>query len=54
MRGEWKLLQNDRFSPLERYNLLSDPEERFDVADGERNVFRQLAAALRARIQRGG
>jgi arylsulfatase A-like enzyme len=43
IRGEWKLLRNDPFSPLELYQIKEDPQER-----------NNLAAAHRAHIQRGG
>jgi arylsulfatase A-like enzyme len=54
IRGDWKLLQNDPYSPLELYNLKDDPQEKHDLAQVEKKVFRELAAALRAQIQRGG
>jgi len=54
IRGEWKLLQNDPYSPLELYNLKNDPQEQEDLAAKQRKVFAELAAALRAHIQRGG
>jgi len=47
IRGNWKLLQNDPYSPLELYNLKDDPRE-------EQKTFNELAAALRFHIQRGG
>ncbi len=31
IRGEWKLLQNDPYSPLELYNLKNDPQEKTNV-----------------------
>jgi arylsulfatase A-like enzyme len=54
IRGDWKLLQNDPYSPLELYNLKTDPQETQNVAATHRKVFNELAAALRAQIQRGG
>jgi len=54
IRGEWKLLQNDPYSPLELYNLREDPGETRDLAAARRDVYDRLAAALRAHIQRGG
>ena len=54
IRGEWKLLQNDPYSPLELYNLKSDPQEKENLAATHRKVFNELNAALRAHVQRGG
>ena len=53
-RGDWKLLQNSPFSPLELYNLQRDPQEQVNLAEKERKVFRELSRALRVQIQRGG
>lgn len=54
IRGDWKLLQNDPYSPLELYNLKHDPYETNDLAAKNRKVFNELAKALRTHIQRGG
>lgn len=54
VRGEWKLLQNSPYGPLELYNLKDDPQETRDLARSQRGVFNELAAALRRHIQRGG
>jgi arylsulfatase A-like enzyme len=53
-RGDWKLLQNSPFAPLELYNLKDDPQEQTDLARSNPKMFNELAAALRAQIQRGG
>ncbi|MFP6620121.1 MAG: sulfatase-like hydrolase/transferase [Pirellulaceae bacterium] len=53
-RGEWKLLQNSPFEPLELYNLQRDPQEKVNLAGKERKVFRELSRALRVQVQRGG
>lgn len=54
IRGDWKLLQNDPFRPLELYNLKDDPREQNNLAGKNRQVFNELASALRQHIQRGG
>ena len=53
-RGDWKLLQDSPFAPLELYDLKSDPRETTDLAKKERQMFNQLSAGLRKQIQRGG
>lgn len=54
IRGDWKLLQNDPYSPLELYNLRDDPQETRNLAGTEKKKLNELATALRAHIQRGG
>ena len=54
IRGDWKLMQNDPFSPLELYNLKNDPQEKTNVATKAPKIFNELAAALSRHIQRGG
>jgi arylsulfatase A-like enzyme len=53
-RGNWKLLQDSPFSPLELYDLKSDPQETTDQAKKARQIFNQLSTGLRRQIQRGG
>lgn len=54
IRGEWKLVLDSPFAPFELYNLRNDPQESNDLAAKERGVARELTAALRKHIQRGG
>jgi arylsulfatase A-like enzyme len=53
-RGDWKLLQDSPFAPLELYNLRDDPGETTNLADKRKDVVRELDAALRAQMQRAG
>lgn len=54
IRGDWKLLQNSPFEPLELYNLADDPQETTDLATKNRGKFNELSAALRRQLQRYG
>ena len=52
--GPWKLVQNSPFAPLELFNLEDDPLEQADISAERPDIFRRLAAALRAYIQEAG
>jgi len=54
IRGDWKLLQNTPFTPLELYNLRADPQEKENQVAREKKIVQQMSAALREQIQRGG
>jgi arylsulfatase A-like enzyme len=54
IRDGWKLLQNDPYSPLELYNLDDDPYEQRNLAAANPERVKELAAALRRHVQRGG
>lgn len=54
IRGDWKLMQNDPFSPLELYNLKTDPQEKLNLAATTKMVLNELSTALRQHIQSGG
>jgi arylsulfatase A-like enzyme len=54
IRGEWKLMQNTPWAPLELYNLKNDPQEQNNLAAKAPKVVQELGASLRAHIQRGG
>lgn len=53
-RGDWKLLQNSPYQPLELYHLGEDPGEQRDLAGSRPPQLEAMSAALRKHIQRGG
>jgi len=54
VQGDWKLLQNHPFMPLELYNIKNDPHEDNNLSSKEPKVYRALSNALRSHIQAGG
>ena len=54
IKGEWKLLQNSPFAPMELYHLAKDPKEENNLASKERRIFNELAVILQKNLQAGG
>ena len=54
IRGDWKLMQNTPYSPLELYNLKNDPQEKTNLIGKAPKVFKELSDALRHHVQIGG
>jgi arylsulfatase A-like enzyme len=53
-QGDWKLVRDNVFAPIELYNLRDDPQETTDLANQEKSTFRNLSLAMRRQNQRGG
>jgi arylsulfatase A-like enzyme len=53
-RGKWKLVKNSPMGPWELFDLEKDPLETTDLRERQAPVFKDLATAMRAHIQRGG
>ncbi|MDR1962307.1 MAG: sulfatase-like hydrolase/transferase [Planctomycetaceae bacterium] len=54
IHGEWKILQNTPFSPLEFYNLKKDPLETTDLKTESPQEFRKSLNQMMLHIQEGG
>lgn len=52
--GDWKLLQNSPYEPMQLYNLKNDPREEYDVIKSEVEVYKKMNALLMQHIQEGG
>ncbi|MEP6668681.1 MAG: sulfatase-like hydrolase/transferase [Chthoniobacter sp.] len=53
-QGDWKLVRDNVFAPIELYNLKDDPQETTDLANKEKSTFRNLSLAMRRQVQRAG
>lgn len=53
-QGEWKLLQNNPYEPMELYNLREDPREQYNRIDEEPEKYEVLLHLLMKHIQAGG
>jgi len=53
-RGDWKLLQNTPFSPLELYNLKDDPREEHNVIQSQPRIRNEMSRILQQNIQQAG
>jgi arylsulfatase A-like enzyme len=53
-RGDFKILQDSPFAPLELYDVEHDPRETTNLAPAHAPIFREMSAALRKHVQRGG
>lgn len=52
--GDWKLVKNTPFQPMELFNLKEDPLEKQNVIKGNPKVYQKLNNLLMARIQEAG
>jgi arylsulfatase A-like enzyme len=52
--GDWKLVHNNPFRPLELFNLAADPSESHDVASREPKIRDRLARELQLHLQEAG
>jgi arylsulfatase A-like enzyme len=54
IHGDWKLVWDSPFAPMELYNLREDPTESENLAKREPAIFKDVCARLRRHGQRGG
>lgn len=52
--GDWKLLQNSPYQPMELYNLKEDPREENNIIDQNQKIYQKLNNILMSHIQEGG
>jgi arylsulfatase A-like enzyme len=52
--GEWKLLQNSPYQPMELYNLKEDPQEQNDVIAQQPEIYKKLNNLLMLHMQESG
>lgn len=52
--GDWKLLKNSAFEPMELYNLKEDPYELTNVIAEQPEIHKKLNSILMIHIQEGG
>lgn len=52
--GDWKLLQNNPYEPMELYNLKKDPLEENNVIEQEPDRYEELNKLLMLHIQKAG
>jgi arylsulfatase A-like enzyme len=52
--GDWKLVHNSPFRPLELFNLIDDPAESHDRASREPKIRNRLARELQLHLQAAG
>jgi len=52
--GDWKLLQNSPYQPMELYNLREDPKEEHNVIEQHQQIYQKLNGLLMSYIQEGG
>ena len=53
-QGDWKLLQNSPYQPMELYDLKNDPLEKNDLIKSKPDVYKKLNGLLMQHIQEGG